>query len=63
MVNYGYKVKGVEVNSDATMDRGAYYVTVMTEKHKKEELFRAKWVLVDASARLNVVILYKNAGL
>jgi hypothetical protein len=28
------------------MDLEAYCVTVMTEKHKKEELFRAKCVLV-----------------
>ena len=44
-VNYGYKVKGVEVNSDAAMDLEAYCVTVMTEKYKKEEVFRAKCVL------------------
>ena len=55
-------MKGVEINSDAAMDLEAYCVTVMTEKHK-EELFRAKCVLVGASARLNAVILYMNAGL
>ena len=38
-------MKGVEVNSDAAMDLEAYCVTVMTEKHKKEEVFRAKCVL------------------
>jgi hypothetical protein len=45
------------------MDLEAYFVPVMTEKHKKEELFKAKCVLVGASARLNAVILYMNAGL
>jgi phenol 2-monooxygenase len=45
-VDYGYKVKGVEVDSDAAEDRAAYPVTVVTEKDGKEQLFKAKYVLV-----------------
>ena len=46
VVDYGYRVKGVQVDSGMTMDPDSYPVTVVTEKHGKEEIFQAKYVLV-----------------
>jgi phenol 2-monooxygenase len=48
-VDYGYKVKTVQVDSDLAKDPAAYPVTVVTEKEGKEHIFNAKYALVSAS--------------
>lgn len=48
-VDYGYKVKNVQVDSDLAKDPAAYPVTVFTEKEGKEHIFNAKYALVSAS--------------
>jgi phenol 2-monooxygenase (NADPH) len=45
-VDYGYKVKSVEVDSQSHLDVDTYPVTVATERDGKEEIFHAKYVLV-----------------
>jgi phenol 2-monooxygenase len=47
-VNYGYTVKDVQVDSDSASDPEAHCVTVTTEQNGKEEVFKAKYVLVSA---------------
>lgn len=44
-VDYGYKVKSVEVNSNVAKDPAAYPVTVVAEKDEKVEIFKAKYAL------------------
>ncbi|KAL9113458.1 MAG: hypothetical protein Q9227_002499 [Pyrenula ochraceoflavens] len=44
-VDYGYMIKGVEVDEDAAGDAGAYPVRVMAEKDGTDEVFEAKYVL------------------
>ena len=46
-IDYGYYVKSVHVNDDAAADPNAYAVTVTTEKNQTEEIFKAKWALVE----------------
>jgi len=46
VVDYDYSVKDVQVDSEAAADPDAYCVTVRTVKHEKEEIFKAKYVLV-----------------
>jgi phenol 2-monooxygenase len=46
LVEYGYKVKAVEVDRKLAMDPESYPVTVVTERAGKEEVFQAKYVLV-----------------
>lgn len=48
-VDYGYVVKGVQVDSAAAADAEAYPVTVTAEKDGLEEVFKAKYVLVSIS--------------
>ena len=50
-VDYGYTVKGVEVDSVAAVDPDAYCVTVTTEKGGAEEVFKAKYALVSLPLR------------
>jgi len=45
-VDYGFKVKSVEVDSELVKDPAAYPVTVVTEKDGKDEVFQAKYALV-----------------
>lgn len=45
-VDYGYTVKGVQVDSGIAGDLDAYPVTVITEKDGVEETFKAKYALV-----------------
>ncbi len=45
-VDYGYTVKGVEVDSEAASDPDAYCVTVKTMRNGNEEVFKAKYALV-----------------
>lgn len=47
-VDYGYEVKGVEVDPEKVEDPEAYPVTVTTSKGGREEVFHAKYVLVSA---------------
>ncbi|KFY62198.1 hypothetical protein V496_04707 [Pseudogymnoascus sp. VKM F-4515 (FW-2607)] len=44
-VDYGYTVKGVQVDSGIAGDLDAYPVTVITEKDGVEETFKAKYAL------------------
>ncbi|KFZ07827.1 hypothetical protein V502_09725 [Pseudogymnoascus sp. VKM F-4520 (FW-2644)] len=44
-VDYGYNVKGVQVDSAIAGDLDAYPVTVITEKDGVEETFKAKYAL------------------
>ncbi|CAN8104839.1 unnamed protein product [Discula destructiva] len=44
-VDYGYEVKGVEVDADKAEDPEAYPVTVTTMKDGVEEIFHAKYAL------------------
>lgn len=48
-VDYGYNVKGVQVDSGIAQDSDAYPVTVITEKDGAEVNFKAKYVLVSVS--------------
>jgi phenol 2-monooxygenase len=48
-VDYGYDVKGVQVDSGIAQDSNAYPVTVVTEKDGAEVNFKAKYVLVSVS--------------
>jgi phenol 2-monooxygenase len=45
-IDYGYLVKGVELDSKGIVDSESYPVRVTTEKGGKEEIFQAKYVLV-----------------
>lgn len=45
-VDYGYAVKSVSVDSKLAEDPKSYPVTVTTDKYGKEEVFKAKYVLV-----------------
>lgn len=47
-VDYGYRVKNVDVDSAAAADPDAYCVTIKTERNGKEEIFKAKYALVSA---------------
>jgi phenol 2-monooxygenase len=47
-VDYGFMVKDVEVDSAKADDPEAYCVTVTTEKDGREDVFKAKYVLVSA---------------
>jgi phenol 2-monooxygenase len=51
IVDYGYNVKSVQVDSQMALDPDAYPVTVVTEKGGKEEMFQAKYVLVSISTK------------
>ncbi|KAF2093199.1 hypothetical protein NA57DRAFT_48666 [Rhizodiscina lignyota] len=53
-VDYGWEVKGVEVNSEKAEDPEAYPVKVTAEKDGKEEVFEAKYVLGCDGAHSNV---------
>ncbi|KFY14278.1 hypothetical protein V492_02717 [Pseudogymnoascus sp. VKM F-4246] len=44
-VDYGYNVKGVQIDSEVAGDSVAYPVTVTAEKDGMEESFKAKYVL------------------
>lgn len=46
LVEYGYKVKSVQVDSELARDPESYPVTVVTERAGEEEIFQAKYVLV-----------------
>jgi phenol 2-monooxygenase len=46
LVDYGYKVKSVQVDSELANDPESHPVTVVTERSGKEEIFHAKYVLV-----------------
>jgi hypothetical protein len=46
LVEYGYHVKSVQVDSELARDPESYPVTVVTERAGKEEMFKAKYVLV-----------------
>ena len=46
LVDYGYTVTGVEVDSEAASDPDAYCVTVNTVRNGNEEVFKAKYALV-----------------
>lgn len=48
-VDYGYTVKSVEVDSSLAKDPDSYCTTVVAEKDGKEEVFKAKYVLVSIS--------------
>lgn len=63
-VDYGYSVKGVEVEQDEIADENAYPVKVIAERDGQAETFRAKYVLVSATAS-NVALrmLTFHAGL
>lgn len=50
-VDYGYLVKNVEVDSASAGDPDAYPVTVTTERNGKEEVFQAKYALVNFPAQ------------
>lgn len=45
-VQYGYTVKSVEVDSASTTDPHAHSNTVVAERDGREEIFKAKYVLV-----------------
>ena len=45
-VDYGYTTKGVELDLEAAKDPNSYCVTAVTEKDGKEEIFKAKYLLV-----------------
>lgn len=45
-VDYGYIVKSVDVDNETAKDQDAYPVTVVSEKDGREEVFKAKYVLV-----------------
>ena len=45
-VDYGYTVKGVEVDSEVARDPDAYCVTVNTVRNGNAEVFKAKYALV-----------------
>jgi hypothetical protein len=61
-VDYGWTVKGVEVDSEKAKDPEAYAVKVTAEKNGKEEVFEAKYVLVSLSAQ-NLWYQLTNTGL
>ena len=46
LVEYGYHVKSVQVDSELARDPESHPVTVITERAGKEEIFQAKYVLV-----------------
>ena len=46
LVEYGYNVRSVHVDSELAKDPESYPVTVVTERGGKEEVFQAKYVLV-----------------
>jgi phenol 2-monooxygenase (NADPH) len=50
-VDYGYKVKLVEVDSDLAEDLAAYPVTVVAEKDGQEYTYKAKYALVSSIFR------------
>lgn len=50
IVDYGYRVKNVEVDSAAVADPEAYCVTIKTER--KEEVFKTKYALVSAASQV-----------
>jgi phenol 2-monooxygenase len=55
VVDYDYAVKSVEVDSKAACDPDAYCVTITTAKHGNEEVFKAKYVLVNYHTRFSKV--------
>jgi phenol 2-monooxygenase len=54
-VEYGYTVKSVQVDSTSTDDPDLYCNTVVAEKGGKEEVFKAKYVLVSISSPLTAL--------
>jgi phenol 2-monooxygenase len=50
VVDYGYTVKSVAIDRQAAEDQDAFPVTIITERHGKEEVFQAKYALVCESS-------------
>lgn len=52
-VDYGWTVMGIEVDPEMAADPEAYPVKVTAERNGKEEVFRAKYVLVSTRSANN----------
>ena len=57
-VDYGYRVLEVKVDEEKANDPDSYLMTIITEKEGKEEIYEAKYALVNPSVSTKLLCIF-----